>query len=269
MKTIPFYKMEATGNDFVVVDNRRKIISQAGKFARQACDRYAGIGADGVLLVEASRVADFKMRIFNADGSEAEMCGNGSRCAGLFARKILKFPAKLSMGTLAGMIRLEVGNATVRVGLPAPRDFRDRFTLDVDGQMYQCYFINTGVPHAVCFVEDFKGFSPEQLGEKIRFHKEFAPKGTNVNFVKKESETSIFVRTYERGVGLTRACGTGVTASAIVSAIASGYRSPVTVRTLGGELKVGFILEGTDSREVSLEGKAGIVFKGEFFISDR
>ncbi|HNV86334.1 MAG TPA: diaminopimelate epimerase [Candidatus Omnitrophota bacterium] len=269
MKTIPFYKMEATGNDFVVVDNRRKIVLNPAKFAREACDRCAGIGADGVLLIENSRAADFKMRIINADGSEAEMCGNGSRCAGLFARTVLKKPAKLSVETLAGMIRLEVKKNTVRAGLSAPRDFRDRFSLEVEGKTYPCYFINTGVPHTVLFVDGFDGFSPEFLGEKIRFHKEFAPKGTNVNFVRKDPGNSIYVRTYERGVGMTRACGTGVTASAIISAIASGYRSPVTVGTLGGELKVGFGLNETTVSEVTLEGKAVTVFKGEFFVNHK
>lgn len=266
MKSIAFYKMEAIGNDFVVIDNRKKTVKKPVDLARELCNRNTGIGADGLLLLEASKKADFRMRIINADGSEAEMCGNGSRCMGLFAERVLKLGKKLTMETLAGKIALEVGKGTVRVGLSAPRDFRDKFNLDVNGEIYPCYFINTGVPHAVLFVYDIEHFPVESLGEKIRYHREFAPKGTNVNFVKVDSPSSIMVQTYERGVGLTRACGTGVTASAIVSAIIGKCKQPVTVKTLGGLLTVNFQYDDGRVSGVTLEGGARIVFKGNFFL---
>jgi len=265
MKKLVFYKMEAIGNDFVVIDNRKKAVKKPVDFAREVCNRNTGIGADGLLLVEPSRSADFRMRILNADGSEAEMCGNGSRCMGLFACKVLKMGKKLVMETLAGKIGLEVGENAVKVGLSDPRDFREKFNLDVDGEIYPCYFINTGVPHAVLFVYDIEHFPVESLGEKIRYHKEFAPKGTNVNFVKAESDSTIMVKTYERGVGLTRACGTGVTASAIVSVLIGKCKPPVRVKTPGGVLKVDFQYNNGKVSGVTLEGGARIAFKGEYF----
>jgi diaminopimelate epimerase len=261
---ISFYKMEASANDFIVVDNRKKVLREPRKFAIRFCERHTGIGADGVLLVEPSRKARFKMRIINADGSEAEMCGNGSRCVALYARKALRLPAKFEMETLAGIIGAEVRGETVKVRLSDPRDYRESFFLDVAGKPYAFNFINTGVPHAVHFVPRLGSVAVEEFGAAVRHHAHFKPAGTNVNFVEVTGGDSIAVRTYERGVGETRACGTGVTASALVSALTGRVKPPVKVRTFGGEiLTVCFNLNGLSAGDVHLEGRARFVFKGE------
>ncbi len=270
MKPILFYKMEASANDFVVVDNRRKLIRDAKKFARRICERHTGIGSDGVLLLEPSRKASFKMRIINADGSEAEMCGNGSRCVALYAREIWRLPSKFTIETLAGIIGAELKGGTVRVRLSDPKDLRPLSTLEVEGKKHPFYFVNTTVPHVVIFVDDLKNFPVDDLGEKIRFHQQFSPRGTNVNFVQVTGEKSLFVRTYERGVAETQACGTGVTASAIVSVVSGKCRTPVKVKTLGGEiLSVDFRRDGRRITDVYLEGKAKFVFKGTFSLNKR
>ncbi|MBI4549629.1 MAG: diaminopimelate epimerase [Candidatus Omnitrophica bacterium] len=261
---ISFYKMEASANDFIVVDNRKKAVRDPRKFAVRFCERHIGVGGDGVLLVEPSRRARFKMRILNADGSEAEMCGNGSRCVALFAHKVLRLPAKFEMETLAGIIGAEVRGETVKVRLSDPKDYRESFFLDVSGKPYPFNFINTGVPHAVHFVPQLASVDVDRLGAAVRHHAHFKPAGTNVNFVEVTGGDSISVRTYERGVGETQACGTGVTASALVSALTGRVKPPVKVRTFGGEiLTVYFLLNGRSAGEVHLEGRARFVFKGE------
>lgn len=286
-KPIVFYKMEASGNDFVVIDNRKKTVRDVIKFTREICDRHKSAGADGVLFIETSRRADFKMRIVNADGSEAEMCGNGSRCVALYAHKVMKLPAKFLMETLAGLIGADVGKQKIRVRLSDPKDFKPRAVLKADGEPlslrsgaaespavpggvavgdgtdWQYYFVNTGVPHAVIFVEDIANFPVQTIGEKIRYHENFKPAGTNVNFVQITDKDAISVRTYERGVGETQACGTGVTASALISAVSGRTRPPVKVKTLGGEiLAVDFKLDSSGVRDVYLEGKANFIYKG-------
>lgn len=267
MSTVPFYKMEASANDFVVIDNRRKVIRDTKKFARFVCARHTGIGSDGVLLIEPSRKANFKMRIVNADGSEAQMCGNGSRCVALYARKVLKFPSKFSIETLAGVIDAEWKGEVIKVRLVEPKDFRPLSDLEAGGRKISFYFINTSVPHAVIFVDHLKDYPVSDWGEKIRFHERFKPAGTNVNFVQVTGEKSLFVRTYERGVGETQACGTGATASAIVSVVSGRAKAPVRVRTRGGEiLKVDFQRQGSRVKNVCLEGKARFVFEGKIKI---
>jgi len=260
-----FYKIEAAGNDFVVADNRRKTIRPSKRFVSRLCDRRRGVGADGLILIERSRAADFKMRIFNADGSEAEMCGNGARCAGLLAHRVLGFASRFAMETLAGIIGVHVKGRRIKVALRDPADFRDRFPLAVEGRKLACYFINTGVPHAVTFVRNLGGFPVSSVGEKIRYHRTFKPRGTNVNFVRVRGRSAIDVRTYERGVGETLACGTGVTASAVISVVSGKCRTPVSVSTRGGSvLKVGFTLTQNKIQRVFLEGDARIVYQGEY-----
>lgn len=264
MKPVVFYKMEASANDFVVVDNRRVSVRRPKEFARRICERHRGVGSDGLLLVERSTKAALKMRIFNADGSEAEMCGNGSRCVALYAHKVLGLPAKFTMETLAGLIGAAVKGDSVRVRLSDPKGFKSRATLTVDGEAHPFYFVNAGVPHTILFVEDLENYPVGELGEKIRFHKEFLPGGTNVDFVQCNSDHLISVRTYERGVGETQACGTGVTASAVVSVLAGWCKTPVRVKTLGGEiLRVDFRREGYEVTDLYLEGRAQFVFEGK------
>jgi len=268
MKEITFHKMVASGNDFVVIDNRKKIISDPARFAREACRSHTGVGADGILLLESSRKAEYKMRILNADGSEAEACGNGFRCVALLAHERLGFPARHRFESLAGVIDVEVKGSRVRVRLMEPKDFQDREKILVNGRELHYYFIRVGVPHVVIFVEGLSGLPVEEIGRAVRIHPRFQPAGTNVNFVEVKGPQAIDVRTYERGVEAeTLACGTGTTASAIVSAKAGHVRPPVKVQTEGGEvLAVDFVENGNQVKEVYLEGEAKFVFEGKLSV---
>jgi len=265
---IRFTKTVATGNDFVVVDNRKKVLkNNLAKLAKELCDRKNGIGADGLLLLEGSDSADFKMRIFNPDGSEAQMCGNGSRCIALYAYKKNIASSKMDIETLAGIVRASVSGDNVKVRLTEPKDIQWNLCLMINECPYKVNFANTGVPHVVHFVKDIENISVKELGSSMRYHADFSPEGANVDFVRIDDrdKKKIKVRTYERGVeDETLACGTGAVASAIIAAEAEGIPSPITVETRSGEtLTVYFeMLEG-DFKNVYLEGKAQLVYEGE------
>lgn len=268
-KTIPFYKMVASGNDFVVVDNRRNLIREPRKFAAEVCVPRTGIGADGILLLENSRKADFKMRIINSDGSEAEACGNGFRCIALFAKKILNYPNQFEFESLSGIIQASIRpNGRVRARLVNPKDYRANGDIEVLKHRLHYAFINTGVPHVVIFVQGLPKIDVDNIGRAIRQHAVFRPKGTNVNFVEVKSRSEIHVRTYERGVEAeTQACGTGSTASAIVSALAGYVKPPVQVVTKSGEcLGVDFKREKGRVTDVFLEGTVALVYEGKLFV---
>ncbi len=235
--------------------------------------------ADGVLLLEKSKVADIRMRIFNADGTEADMCGNGARCAAYYVNRqspVASRQFKIKIETKAGIIEAEVVKAkdNVRIKLTPPYGYKENIMLKINGRYLKVDFINTGVPHAIVFVEAVELLDVEGIGRAIRKHRKFAPCGVNVNFMEVAKEGSIKVRTYERGVeGETLACGTGSVASAIVFALSENYRQPpvtrhqqkINVETQGGEvLKVYFDRMGKRIDNVWLEGKVRMVFKGEF-----
>lgn len=265
MKTIEFTKMQASGNDFIVVDNRRRVIKNAKAFAARFCPAHTSIGADGVLLLEKSKKAAFKMRIINADGSEAEACGNGFRCIARYANERLGFPKKFEFESLSGRIRSDVKGRNVQVDLINPKKPIQQGKLNVLGWKLHYFFINTGVPHTVIFAGDLPGIDVKSLGRTIRYHEQFKPQGTNVNFVEVKEKNLIHIRTYERGVeDETLACGTGSTASAIVSSLAGYTRVPVLVKTRGGEtLTVNFRCEGNKIKDVSLKGEAFFVYDGK------
>ena len=262
---IPFVKMAAAGNDFIVVDNRRGVLKKGlPQTAEKLCDRKHSVGADGILLLEKSRQADIRMRIFNPDGSQADMCGNGVRCLARFAvdKKIVKNNHSIETG--AGLIKAEVRGAVVKARLTDPKDFRPRIELSVGGRKEKVHFIDTGVPHAVIFDPQLEKAAVQSRGRELRVHSYFAPKGTNVNFVRVNRDRSIAVRTYERGVeSETLACGTGSTASALVSSSLEGLKSPVRVHTSGGEiLKVYFKNGAGRWTDVYLEGPVQTTFEG-------
>lgn len=267
-KELLFYKLQASGNDFVVVDNRRKEIKNPASFTKKICAYHTGVGADGVLLLEKSRKADFKMRIINSDGSEAEACGNGFRCIAFYANKVLGLPSTFQFETLAGIIEARIRGNQVRVKMSDPEIYTAKSKISINGKSFQYGFVNTGVPHVVIFVPDLKKIDVARWGSAIRFHKTFAPKGTNVNFVEVKNKKNIHVRTYERGVEQeTQACGTGSTASAIMSSVYRKASSPVKVRTTGGEiLNITFTHQGDEVHNVYLEGEAAIVFKGQLVV---
>lgn len=261
MKRIRFTKMTASGNDFIVID--KKLSGGISAIARSLCDRKFGIGADGLILLDKTKNADMRMRIFNADGSEAEMCGNGARCAALFGRK-----ANARLFTKAGMINAEFRKGRVRIKLTEPRGIKLDIPLKVNGRLIRVNFINTGVPHAVVFVNGIDNIDVENIGRSIRFHAKFAPAGTNVDFVEVKGNDLIAIRTYERGVeDETLACGTGSVAAGLIFALKSGLDRLVKIGTRGGEeLKVYFKKYNNNFRDVWLEGSAKIVYKGEYYV---
>jgi diaminopimelate epimerase len=249
------------------VDNRKRTIPEKAisSFAKKVCDRKRAIGADGILLVEPSKNADFRMRIFNSDGSEAEMCGNGSRCIALYAavKKIAK--QNMTIETLAGKLDANVKGDIVKVKLTDPKDIKWNFCLMINKCPYKVNFANTGVPHTIHFTDDLGKIDVKNLGSHIRSHDEFSPEGTNADFVKVINKHTIRIRTYERGVeDETLACGTGAVASAIISAETEKMKSPVTVETESGEkVKVYFEMIDGNFRNVYLEGRAQLVYEGE------
>ena len=257
--------MVASGNDFLVIDNRKKIVKDAKKFAAEICRPHIGVGADGVLLIEPSKNADFFMRIVNADGSEAEACGNGYRCVGLYAHELLKFPKTMRVETLAGEIKIDVNSKTVKAKMADPTEYREKLEIpNVGGQTLRAAFINTGVPHVVIFTEGLDQAPVVELGRAIRYHKTFHPRGTNVNFAEVTGKNSLSIRTYERGVeDETLACGTGTVASAMVANLTGRVQTPVRVKTKSGEtLIVNFERNKNQVRDVYLEGTTKFVFEG-------
>ena len=239
-KGIPFSKLNGSGNDFLLIDNRGGILRGVGlpEFVEKVCDRSRSIGADGVIFIEKSRRADFRWRFFNADGSRAEMCGNGGRCAARFAVERNIARTTLGFETDAGLIRAEVKGRRVKLQMTPPRGLALSKSLSLRGRKITYSFLDTGVPHAVLFVPDLSKIDLEGTGRGIRMHRAFAPRGTNVDFVRVRNG-EVGVRTYERGVeGETLACGTGAVAAGILSAVHGYVRPPVAVRTRGGEVLI-------------------------------
>ncbi|BAT71861.1 diaminopimelate epimerase [Thermosulfidibacter takaii ABI70S6] len=253
-----FSKLSGSGNDFIIIDNMDLKIDADSfvKLVPKICRRAISVGADGVILIEPSDRADFKWRFFNSDGSEAEMCGNGGRCAARFACEKGIAPQSMVFETLAGLIRAEVQGRLVKVQMTEPFGWVMDKRLEDLGVTY-C-FVNTGVPHVVVFVEDLESMDVVGLGRKIRFHSQFQPAGTNVNFVTVK-DGKVFIRTYERGVeGETFACGTGATAAALIGIKKGLVVSPVEVVTRSGEvLKI-----YEDNDKVFLEGLTRWIYDG-------
>ncbi len=251
----PFVKYQATGNDFILLDNRAGQFSLSVAQVQQLCDRHFGIGADGLMLIEPHAAADFTLVYYNSDGSQS-LCGNGSRAAvdfaqrlGLVRQKTTRFEAFDGLHEAQvlpdGRVRLKMNDATPARHVGA----------------YQ--FINTGSPHVLEWVTNILQFPVHEKGSAIRYDAAFAPAGTNVNFLEALPDGSLFVRTYERGVEAeTLSCGTGVTAAALAAAT-RGFTSPVRIVTKGGELQVEFkIGQGGTFSEIFLIGPAKMVFQG-------
>jgi diaminopimelate epimerase len=260
-----FTKMNGAGNDFVMLDNRGGGLRLASDQIAQICDRHRGVGADGVLILErAANGADFRMRYYNADGGEAEMCGNGARCFARYADRVAGPLEKLSFETPAGVIGAELQGELVRLAMSEPKDLQLGLTIPLPDRQVAAHFVNSGVPHVVVPVEDLENADVRGLGSAIRRHDLFVPKGTNVNFLKERGERQITIRTYERGVeDETLACGTGVVASALIFAAVKKIDGPIGVLVRGGnELHVGFEKSGDQFRNVTLTGPADFVFDG-------
>ena len=266
-RAVRFWKLEGAGNDFLGLDGRAGGFKLKRQQIADLCDRRRGVGADGVLVVEKPKVrgADFRMRYYNSDGGEAEMCGNGARCFALLARAVSGRKGNvLRIQTQAGLVTLQIRGQEVQVSMTEPTKLRLGRKLVVAGRKVVVDFLNTGVPHAVLFVRSVRSIDVAKQGRAIRYHSAFAPSGTNVNFVEIGRGNRIHVRTYERGVeGETLACGTGVAASSILSNLRRGLRSPILVTTRGGDhLRVGFSMVNGQARKVTLQGPARIVYTG-------
>jgi len=264
---LSFTKMTGAGNDFVVLDNRDLALKLSGEQIARLCDRHFGVGADGLLAVEPGvDGADFRMRYYNSDGGEAEMCGNGARCFARYARAFKSATASnLSFDTPAGRIHARFVGNDVEVNLTAPQGLDLGRKISIPGGTFEVHSVNTGVPHAVIFVDDLEKTPIVEWGRPLRRHEAFAPKGTNVNFVHVEGSQRIAVRTYERGVeDETLACGTGVTAAGIIAHIVRGLPLPVEVRVRSGAvLAVNFKRDGSNFTDVTLRGPAEVCFTGE------
>jgi len=230
---IPFTKLSATGNDFILIDNREGLLrgDEAALFQR-LCQRRTGIGADGILLIEKNPSCDFTMRYFNADGGESEMCGNGARATAYFAFHRRLAQPIMDFEVWRQPYRATVAGRTVRLRMRKPFGLKLNPGVLEETDMREGGFINTGVPHYVIFVDDLESAPVIALGRKYRHHDLFKPAGTNVNFVKMIGRSRLQLRTYERGVEEeTLACGTGTVASAVVAHLQKQITFPVAVTT--------------------------------------
>ncbi|MBN2349649.1 MAG: diaminopimelate epimerase [Bacteroidales bacterium] len=253
---LSFSKYQGAGNDFIIIDDRKNVLeTKNNKLIARLCDRKFGIGADGLMLLQPHDQFDFRMVYFNSDGFEGSMCGNGGRCITAFAHKL-------------GIIK----NKTSFIAVDGPHDaeiIQPEFVrlkmIDVENilKINGSYFLNTGSPHFVTFVDNLKQMDVYTEGRKIRYNTQFKEHGTNVNFVERQHK-SIFVRTYERGVeNETLACGTGIVASAISASIGMDTnKNSIQVKALGGNLSVSFERKGERFFNIWLEGQANLVFEG-------
>lgn len=266
---IEFTKMHGAGNDFIMIDDREQTFPLEKREGMAAIGaRHTGVGCDGFILVQPSSEADFRMRFFNPDGGEVEMCGNGARCVARFARDIGAAGDEMSFETIAGILRARVGEKDVAIGMTEPNDWRMNRVLVIDGEEYPYSFVNTGVPHVVMEVEDLQLVDLPKLGAAIRYHEDFQPAGTNANFITVTGPDSLALRTYERGVeGETLACGTGMAASALVAGRLGKVAPPVKVTCAFGDvLGIGYTPTEDGARDVTLTGGAVYVYEGSFDI---
>lgn len=268
--TLDFVKMNGAGNDFILLDNRAGRIQLTTEQIVRLCHRQRGIGADGLFLLvpNTSGRAEWSWEFYNSDGSTADMCGNGARCFARFVQAVVGAQEQTRFETGAGVITAKFNRERVTVNLTRPRELRLNETVAAAGAKLTVHSINTGVPHAVLFVPDADRAMVQPLGAEIRYHEHFKPKGTNVNFVQVLGRNHIKVRTYERGVeGETLACGTGVTAAALVASRVQQFSAPVKVQVQGGDgLEVSWTEAKGEFDNVTLTGPADFVFKGSIEI---
>lgn len=284
MKSFSFIKMSGAGNDFVLFDKKlNPDLTLSGESIKKICDRRFGVGADGIIVIDDSLDLNFEMEYYNSDGSTGSLCGNGARCAIKYGtlsnrnvNELIRF--KSNGKEYSGkMLNLD----SIRFYLNQPEGLRLNFNVGVAGKKVNASFVNTGAPHLVINLNDllsseiltdlnsndFESLPVYDLGREIRFSKDFAPDGVNVNFIK-IGEQNIEIRTYERGVeNETLACGTGSVAAAIILYENYNVNPPVELKTKGGRfLEVDFIFGGQKYQDLSLTGPAEVVFKGELSI---
>jgi len=283
-KNIPFIKFSGAGNDFIVVDNRTRVMDprKMSEFVTRVCTRHLSVGADGLIFIEKSPKAHFRWRFYNNNGGEAEFCGNGARCVARFAYLKRIAPKKMRFEGAAGVVEAMVDGERVTVRVPDPTGLRLNIRLDIPphrrrktdetaqsgraqiGMTVEGHAINTGVPHFVYFVEHTSTAEVIGLGRQIRRHPTFKPAGTNVDFVEVVDRRSIRLRTFERGVeDETLACGSGAIAAALIAAVVHKVESPVTVLPLSrSPLAVSFQMDGNKFTDITLTGEARAVYEG-------
>jgi len=264
---LEFVKMSGAGNDFILADNRDGRLNLSRQQVAHLCHRQFGIGADGLMLLVPSPTpaSDWAWQFWNSDGSDAEMCGNGARCFARYLQRQTSWaPSSVKFQTVAGIIQADFSGDRVTVNLTAPHGLRLNERVTTSQGELVVHSLNTGVPHAVVFVPDADKAMVVALGSELRWHEHFKPRGTNVNFAQVLGPNHIRVRTYERGVeGETLACGTGVSAAAMISSRVHHFESPVRVQVQGGdELEVSFKTTADGFSDVRLNGPATFVFDG-------
>ncbi len=263
---IPFWKMHGAANDFILVDDRQATFpaSDTAWIAAVAA-RRTGVGCEGVILIQPSATASFRMRFFNPDGREADMCGNGARCVARLAHDLGIAATTMSIETPAGQLQARVlpGDA-MELKMTPPKDWRLNRSLQVDGGALAYNFVNSGVPHAVIEVPDLSAVDVDRVGRQVRRHADFAPAGTNANFFAVTGPDALRIRTYERGVEAeTLACGTGMVATALVAGRCGRARPPVRLTCASGDtLEVNYRLTADGAEDVTLTGPAVHVFTG-------
>jgi diaminopimelate epimerase len=260
-----FHKMHGAGNDFVLFDDRDGTFPATdSEWLAGLAARKTGVGCDGIILVQKSAEADFRMRFFNPDGMEAEMCGNGARCVARLAMEIGAAPAVMTIETASGTIGAEVRANRVLLHMTPPTDWRMDRELLLDGQTIAYNYVNTGVPHVVVKTDNLDECDVATLGAGIRYHDGFFPAGANADFIIVTGPRSLRIRTYERGVEAeTLACGTGIVAAALVAGRLGNVTPPVSVTAAAGDvLEVDYRLDGGVATGVSLLGPAAHVFEG-------
>ena len=256
-----FTKLSATGNDFILIDNRNdELTGEEHDFFRQICQRRQGVGADGILLIGSSDQYHFSLTYFNSDGYIGEMCGNGARAAAYYAFIHHLAASDVSFNVLGVPYRATVKGSWVKLEMPRPVEIKEFPEVVEEVDLQEGGYLNVGVPHYVLFVPDVEKVDVEQIGRKYRYHKAFQPWGTNTNFVQILDNSSIKIRTYERGVEEeTLACGTGTISAVILARLQKNINLPVTVHARGGQLKVDF---DNDMTKILLEGQVKIVYYG-------
>jgi diaminopimelate epimerase len=259
---IPFVKISATGNDFILIDNRERLFTgDEVDFFHQICQRRQSVGADGVLLLERNERYDFQLRYFNSDGRESEMCGNGARAAAYYA--VQEGIAQKEMAFLVNsqVYEASVQSNWVKLKMPGARDLQNNIGVVEESFLVEGGLVNTGVPHFVLFTTVLDTLDVYSLGKKYRDHPFFQPKGVNVNFVEILTHEKIKIRTYERGVEEeTLSCGTGAVASALIACLKKKIKMPSEVLTRGGTLKV---YQDRADEHLYLEGEAKLVYQGK------
>ncbi len=261
MKTIQFDKMQGAGNDYVYVDASKNRIENPEQLAIKISDRHFGIGSDGLVLIMPSDIADFRMRMFNADGSESAMCGNASRCVGKYVyEKGLTNKNEVLLETASGIKILKlIANAgkveKISVDMDSPKWQNEQF---LEKMNFSC--ISMGNPHAVTFVDNVARFEVEKIGRKVETNP-FFPNRTNVEFAQVISPNRIKMRVWERGSGETLACGTGACATLVAAVLKGKAERKATLELLGGEVEVEW---NKETNRITLTGGAEWVFNGEF-----